>query len=105
LKEGKKYPFQLASAAFNQDLIARCGVTFVWTAVIPRTKWKYRKRCYRYTCLDAGHIGKNLYLAAEDLGLGYCTIGAFYDEQINQLIGLDGIEETTIYLGGMGQIS
>jgi SagB-type dehydrogenase family enzyme len=38
LKEGKNYPFQLASAALNQDLIARCGATFVWPAVIPRTK-------------------------------------------------------------------
>jgi len=105
LKEGKNYPFQLASAALNQDLIARCGATFVWTAVIPRTKWKYRERCYRYIYLDAGHIGENLYLAAEALGLGCCTIGAFYDEEINQLIGVDGIEETTIYLGVVGQIS
>jgi len=39
------------------------------------------------------------------LGLGCCTIGAFYDEEINQLIGVDGIEETTIYLGVVGQIS
>jgi len=95
----------LASAALNQDLIARCGATFVWTAVIPRTKWKYRERCYRYIYLDAGHIGENLYLAVEALGLGCCTIGAFYDEEINQLIGVDGIEETTIYLGVVGQIS
>jgi SagB-type dehydrogenase family enzyme len=104
LKEDKYYPFQLASAALNQDLIAQCGVTFIWTAVIPRTKWKYRERCYRYIYLDAGHIGENLYLAAEALGLGCCTIGAFYDEEINQLIGIDGIDETVVYLGVIGNV-
>ncbi len=80
------------------------AVVFVWTAVVERTKWKYRERGYRYLYLDAGHIGQNLYLAAASLRLGCCTIGAFYDDEVNQLIGVDGKEETAIYLGAVGHI-
>jgi SagB-type dehydrogenase family enzyme len=72
--------------------------------VVERTKWKYRERGYRYIYLDAGHIGQNLYLAAASLGLGCCTIGAFYDDEVNQLIGVDGQQETVVYLGAVGRV-
>ena len=54
------------------------SVTFIWTALVERSRWKYRQRAYRYIYLDAGHIGENLYLAGGALGLGVCAIGAFY---------------------------
>jgi len=41
-------------------------------------------------------------LAAGALGLGVCSIGAFFDERINSIIGVDGIEETVIYLAAVG---
>jgi SagB-type dehydrogenase family enzyme len=67
----------LAAAALGQELILDTQTTFVWTAVVERSKWKYRERAYRYIYLDAGHVGQNLYLAAGALGLGECAIGAF----------------------------
>ncbi len=92
----------LARAALGQDLVAAANVTFIWSAVVERSKWKYRERAYRYIYIDAGHIGQNLYLAAEALGMGACTIGAFFDDQMNDIIGVDGIGETVIYLGCVG---
>ena len=53
--------------------------------------------------LDAGHIGQNLYLAATALNFGCCTIGAFYDEEVNKIIGVDGLEETVVYMGVLGK--
>ena len=55
--------------------------------------------------MDAGHIAQNLQLAATVLGLGCCPIGAFYDEEINEVLGVDGEEETTIYLATVGKLS
>jgi SagB-type dehydrogenase family enzyme len=101
LKRGD-YAGALAHAALGQEMVAHAPVTFVWSAVLERSTWKYRERAYRYIYIDAGHIGQNLYLAAEALGLGSCTIGAFFDEDVNRLIGLDGINETVIYLGCVG---
>jgi SagB-type dehydrogenase family enzyme len=101
LKRGD-YAGALASAALGQEMVADAQVTFIWSAVLERGTWKYRERAYRYIYIDAGHIGQNLYLAAEGLGLGACTIGAFFDDDVNRLIGVDGTEETVIYLGCAG---
>lgn len=92
----------LAQAALGQDMVAHAQATFIWTAVIERSKWKYRQRAYRYIYLDAGHIAQNLYLAGTASGLGVCGIGALYDDAVNALIGVDGVEETVLYMASAG---
>jgi SagB-type dehydrogenase family enzyme len=77
-------------------------VVFVWTAVVQRCKWKYLERGYRYMYLDAGHAGAHLHLAAESLDLGCCMIGAFFDDEINAILGVDGEEETVLYVAAVG---
>ena len=94
----------LAKAALGQDMAGTAAVVFVWTAVVQRSKWKYKERGYRYIYLDAGHIGQNLYLAATALNLGCCTMGALFDEEVNQLVGADGKEETVVYMGAVGNV-
>lgn len=93
----------LAIAALGQEMISDGAATFIWTAIADRSKWKYHERAYRYIYLDAGHIGQNLYLAATALGLGCCTIGAFLDSEVNDIIGIDGENETAVYLGSVGK--
>jgi SagB-type dehydrogenase family enzyme len=96
---------QLASAALGQNIMADAQAGFIWSAVLARGKWKYRQRAYRYIYLDAGHIAENLYLAATALGLGVCAVGAFFDDQANGLLDLDGVEETVIYMASVGLLS
>jgi SagB-type dehydrogenase family enzyme len=93
---------KLAEAALGQMIVMSAHVTFIWTAIVERSRWKYQQRAYRYIYLDAGHIGQNLYLAAGALGLGACAIGAFYDDKANSIIGVDGVEETVIYMATVG---
>ena len=94
----------LTAAALSQSMVAQSAATFILTGIIGRSKWKYMERAYRYLYLDAGHIGQNLYLAATSLGLGCCTIGAFFDDEVNNIIGADGEKETAVYLGVIGRI-
>jgi SagB-type dehydrogenase family enzyme len=101
LKKGD-HARELSGAALGQTLVTAAHVTFIWTALVERSRWKYRQRAYRYIYLDAGHIGQNLYLAAGALGLGACAIGAFFDDKVNGIIGVDGIEETVIYMATAG---
>ena len=96
---------ELAEAALGQDMVRMASVVFIWTAVIQRSKWKYKERGYRYIYLDAGHIGQNLYLAATALDLGCCTIGALYDDEVNRLIGVEGKQETVVYMGAVGKVA
>jgi len=102
-KKKGDYSEEFSLAALNQKMVRSAQVTFVWTAVVERSKWKYLQRAYRYIYLDAGHIGQNLYLAAEALQLGCCTIGAIFDEEANKLIdGADGYNETVVYMATVG---
>ena len=93
----------LARAALNQGMLSQAAVDFVWTAVVPRSVWKYEQRAYRYIYLDAGHICQNLYLACESLELGCCAVGAFFDGEVNKILGVDGKNEMAVYLAAVGK--
>lgn len=93
---------ELAQAALAQGLVARAAAVFVWTALFPRSRWKYRERAFRYVYLDAGHIAAQISLAAVAMGLGTCQIGAFFDGVVDDLLGVDGESEATLYLTAVG---
>ncbi len=93
---------ETANAALNQSFLAEANVVFIWTAIFERAKWKYKERAYRYIYLDTGQIAQNLALAAVSLGLGSCQIGALYDDEVNALLGIDGDEESVVYMTAVG---
>lgn len=101
LKKGN-FSVSLAEAALQQSVLLNAQVTFIWSSIIARGRWKYDQRAYRYAYIDAGHIAENLYLAGEGLGLGICAVGAFYDDDINNIMGFDGEDETVIYMATVG---
>jgi nitroreductase len=45
-----------------------------------------------------------LYLACEAMGLACCGIGAFFDDEVNQVIGVNGKDETAVYMASVGII-
>lgn len=87
----------------NQIFIKNSAVTFIWTTVIYRMKWRYHERGYRYIHLDAGHVCQNLYLASQSIDSGVCAIAAFDDDEINTLLGLDGEEQFVVYIATVGK--
>jgi nitroreductase len=52
--------------------------------------------------LNAGRLGQGLYLAATAMGLGCCGVGAFYDGEAAELLGL-GAEGSLLYLVALGK--
>ena len=89
-------------AGLGQSVLGQAAICFVLSAIFQRTRFKYRERAYRYVLLEAGHVGQNLCLAATGLGLGACTVGAFDDDDLNDLLGLDGQEEAALYVIAVG---
>lgn len=87
---------ELTIASLGQGFVGDAPATIVVAAVFQRLRWRYRERAYRYALLEAGHAGQNLYLAAEATGLSTVAVGAFFDGQINGLLGLDGEREATL---------
>ena len=102
IREGE-FGESAASGALGQASLAKSGAVIFMTAIIERTRWKYRQRAYRYIYLDAGHIGGNICLACESLGIGTCPIGAFYDDELNSILGVDGEDETVLYAFTIGR--
>lgn len=100
--KGGDFRGTVARAALDQKIAYDANLVFAWTAVVERCKWKYKQRAYRYIYLDAGHIAQTVALAAVSLGLGSCQIAALYDEEVNDLLGVDGFEESALYLTVVG---
>ena len=97
------FRLQVAQSALDQEMVYHANVVFIWTAVFARSKWKYKQRAYRYLYLDAGHIAQNVALAAVAQNLGSCQVGALYDEEVNALLGVDGTEESVVYMTVVGR--
>jgi SagB-type dehydrogenase family enzyme len=98
-----EFAAKVAEACLGQSFITQSGATFLWTAVRDRMTWRYGERGYRYLHLDAGHVCQNLYLTAEAVGCGVCGIAAYDDQAMNNLLGLDGVDQFLIYLATVGK--
>ncbi len=94
----------ITAACLGQPVVRRAAAVFIWTAMMLRGMVKYRDRAVRYIPMDLGHICQNVQLAATAMDLGSCPIGAFFDDDINQLLEIDGEDETALYLVTVGKM-
>jgi len=93
----------LSACALHQSQITDAAADIVFTAVFERTTGKYGDRGVRYVYIEAGHAAQNVYLQAEPLGLGVCAIGAFYEDEVSELLVLpEG--ETPVHILSVGAV-
>jgi len=79
----------LSSACLNQDFIADAPISIVIAAQYNRTTQRYRDRGIRYVHMEAGHSSQNIYLMVADLNLATVEIGAFSDNAVKDIVGLE----------------
>ena len=84
----------------KQKAIANASVIIVVAADYDKIRRRYKRRGDRYTMLEAGHVGQNIHLMCEALGLGCVMIGAFKDKQVKSLLG---INEDPLYVIPIGR--
>lgn len=77
-----------AEACLGQSAVFQAPVSLVVAAEYERTTGKYGERGKRYVEIEVGHVGQNVYLQAEALGLGTCAIGAFDDQEVSKILNL-----------------
>ena len=94
----------LTQAALDQSFAGKSAVTFIWTTIPARMEWRYDRASYKVIALDTGHVCQNLYLACEAIGAGTCAIAAYDQEFADSILGVDGIEEFTIYMAPVGKV-
>jgi SagB-type dehydrogenase family enzyme len=96
---------RLVRATFGQGFCAAGAATFIWTAIPARMEWRYAEASYKVIAVDAGHVCQNLYLACENINAGICAVAAYDQERMDELLGVDGDDEFTVYLAPVGKIS
>lgn len=94
---------RLTDGALGQVFAGQCAASFIWTVIPYRTEWRYTVKSSKIILLDAGHLAQNLYLACESINCGTCAIGAYDQKKMDELIGVDGEEEFTVYLSPVGK--
>ena len=80
---------ELASAALGQEWVREAPVSLVIAARYERTTGRYGERGVRYVHIEVGHAGQDIYLQAEALGLGTVIVGAFDDQDVKTLLGIE----------------
>lgn len=88
-------PSSVVNLEHAQVVLALVGVMAVESA-------KYARRGYRFVLQESGHLAQNALLTATALGLGGVVMGAFYDDEVNRLLGLDGVGESVLYMLPIG---
>lgn len=87
---------------FLYPWVKDASIIILMTAVFWRTQHKYGERGYRYVLLEAGHIGQNIYLTSQALGLGCTGLGGTRDEHLEKLLDIDGVTEALVYALAIG---
>lgn len=85
------------------ELLSGSSLVIFLTAIFERSVFKYKDRGYRFVLLEAGHVAQNLNLVSNGLGLGSINIGGFFDREVDEFLGLDGITHSTIYITAIGK--
>jgi SagB-type dehydrogenase family enzyme len=93
-----------AAACCDQPFVADAAVTFIWTVIPYRCEWRYRDLSHKVIAIDVGHVCQNLYLAAEAIGAGVCAVAAYFQDETDELIGVNGDDEFVVYVAPAGKI-
>ncbi len=104
LSEPEEIEAAVADAALGQKFCGTSAVTFFWTVIPYRMEWRYGPAAHRVIPIDVGHVCQNLYLAAESIKCGTCAVGAYDQKKMDELLGVNGEEEFTLYLAPVGRI-
>lgn len=86
----------LETLSFESHMVNACS-TIILTAVFNRTCEKYGERGYRFALLEAGAIMQNVSLISADLRIDHLDVGGIIDGKIEDLLEIDGLEESVVH--------
>lgn len=86
----------------GQELGGLASAVVFHTANLPGAVASYGERAYRYLHMDAGHLGERLNVACMQMGVGVSGIGGFFDDEVNELLGIPETE-AVVYITTLGR--
>ncbi len=91
----------MLDACLGQDKAESAAVGFAMVADLGRASTA-GDRAYRDLLIEAGAVAQRLYLAAEAIGLAARNLAAFWDDDLNALLDVDGKREAVVHLTMVG---
>jgi SagB-type dehydrogenase family enzyme len=95
---GKDARVDVAKASLWQTWMAKAPLNLVITAEYSRIMGKYGQRGIRYAMIEAGHIGQNIFLQAQAMGLAAGIVGAFEDDKVIKVMGIKETHEPLLIM-------
>ncbi|HNY30340.1 MAG TPA: SagB/ThcOx family dehydrogenase [Fibrobacteria bacterium] len=86
----------------GQELGGNASFLVVHTSPLALAVESLGERAYRPLCMDAGHFGERLNLAAQAMGLGASGIGGYFDDMVNETIG-QPLTNAVLYVTTVGE--
>lgn len=96
-------PAVMHSVFMQPELVSNAAVVVLVLGVLQRSTFKYGQRAYRYALIECGHLCQNLNLIANALHFDAASIGSVYDEELDALLGFDGINLTVLHCMSIGK--
>jgi hypothetical protein len=79
---------RLAEACLGQGFVGRGSLVFVMLSDLDALEGRFGAGGYRRALIEAGRQSHRVYLAATSLGLSACGIGACFDLEVRDILGL-----------------
>ncbi|MCL2840046.1 MAG: SagB/ThcOx family dehydrogenase [Defluviitaleaceae bacterium] len=86
----------------GQTWASKAPVVLFHTCIPYKAEWRYVSLAHRVMLIDLGHLGQNAMLSAAALGLGSCCMAAYDQKTCDAILGLNGIDEYTVYAISVG---
>ena len=102
LGEFSDYEDKVPKMLAGQKWAAKAPAILFFTCIPYRGEWRYSSLSHRVMLIDVGHVGQNGMLSATALGLGSCCFAAFDQKICDDNLGVDGMEEYTVYALSVG---
>ena len=93
----------MAAACLDQMWLKHAALHLLFMTDLAALDRNWGPRGYRYAMIEAGRLGQQAYLAATVIGWGACGIGAIYDREAADLLGLAD-SGVLLYLVGAGPV-
>jgi len=94
----------LSQAIIQKEFVSDASILVFITAIFERSIFKYGERGYRLILLEAGHVSQNLALVSNALGLGHLCIAGFYDRKLDEILNIDGVTHSALYVNTIGKV-
>lgn len=109
IKIGNKQSLIALQASFAGaiDMIrsSHASLLFLYVGKPWRTMRKYGNRGLRFIFQEIGGMAQNLHLSSTALGLGSIDCASFFEDELHQALGLDGIYQVALHSTLVGTIA